>query len=255
MTQTENGKSTQEEKHLRPFITQIEGGKSTQDLRRSRPGQRQQDRLQRLARRKRRRQIWTAILATLVVIIAGSAAFWQYQKYSADQATAAQKLSDQHATATAAKQAAFAKATASTIALTPTPKAGPATPPPTSGTPVKLTDGVQYIDIRVGYGATVDNGLQATLQYTGWLQANGKKFDSSYDHGGQALPVTVGAKKTIPGFEEGLVGMKVGGIRRIIIPPDQAYGPQGSPPVIPPNSTLVFDVTITDVQAAPPAGQ
>lgn len=250
MTQTENGKSTQDAKRLRPFMTQTENNKNTLDLKRSRPGQRQQDRLQRLARRKRRRQIWTAIIATLLIIVAGSAAYWQYQNYTAAQAAAAQKLSDQHATSTAAKQAAFAKATASVIALTPTPKAGPATPPPTSATPVKLTDGVQYIDIRVGYGTTLQSGQQASLQYTGWLQANGKKFDSSYDNGGQPLSVTVGAGKTIPGFEEGLVGMKVGGIRRIIIPPAQAYGATGSPPVIPPNSTLIFDVTLTDVQAA-----
>jgi FKBP-type peptidyl-prolyl cis-trans isomerase len=86
------------------------------------------------------------------------------------------------------------------------------------------------------------------VQYTGWLASNGQKFDSSYDHGGQPFALTLGQHQVIPGWEEGLIGMKPGGTRRILIPPALGYGAQGSPPAIPANSTLIFDVTMVSVQ-------
>jgi len=86
-----------------------------------------------------------------------------------------------------------------------------------------------------------------SVQYTGWLAANSKEFDSSYDHGGKPFGVTIGQGKVIKGWEEGLVGVKVGGTRRLIIPAALAYGPQGSPPVIPANAVLIFDITVVSI--------
>ncbi len=128
--------------------------------------------------------------------------------------------------------------------ITPTPSAGPATPPPVTGPVQHLPGGLEYIDIKTGTGAVVKDGSSINVQYTGWLQSNGKKFDSSYDHGGQPFSVTVGQGQVIKGWDEGLVGMRVGGTRRLIIPPSLGYGAAGSPPVIPANATLIFDVTV-----------
>ncbi len=90
-------------------------------------------------------------------------------------------------------------------------------------------------------------GNTVSIQYTGWL-ANGKKFDSSYDHGGTPFSVQVGQGKVIRGFDLGLIGMRLGGTRRLIIPAKLGYGAQGSPPVIPPNATLIFDITLVSIK-------
>jgi FKBP-type peptidyl-prolyl cis-trans isomerase FkpA len=116
-----------------------------------------------------------------------------------------------------------------------------------SGTPVKLPDGLQYIDMQVGCGPAAQSGSNVSVQFTGWLQKTGKKFDSSWDHNAQAFTLVLGQGKVIKGFDEGLVGMKQGGSRRIIIPAALAYGKTGSPPTIPPNSVLIFDVTMGSV--------
>ena len=204
--------------------------------RRNRPGQRQQERLMRQARRQKRQRIIISVVT--IVLLAGAIGFgiWQYQLYATAQASATTRLNNLHATATAR------------ASITPTPSAGPATPPPVTAAPVKLPDGLQYIDIKQGTGPAAQTGSNVSVQYTGWLQSNGKKFDSSYDHGGQALPVTIGQQQVIPGWEEGLVGMKAGGTRRLIIPAALGYGAQGQPPTIPANATLIFDVTVVSVQ-------
>jgi FKBP-type peptidyl-prolyl cis-trans isomerase len=112
-----------------------------------------------------------------------------------------------------------------------------------------MADGLQYIDIKQGTGAEAKEGSTVTVEYTGWLQSDGKKFDSSYDRGAQPFDVTpLGQAQVIPGWNKGLVGMKVGGTRRLIIGPDLAYGAAGSPPVIPANATLIFDVTVIAVK-------
>ncbi|HZO71246.1 MAG TPA: FKBP-type peptidyl-prolyl cis-trans isomerase [Ktedonobacteraceae bacterium] len=204
--------------------------------RRNRPGQRQQERLMRQARRQKRQRIIISIVT--IVLLAGAIGFgiWQYQLYATAQATTTTRLNNQHATATAR------------AAITPTPSAGPATPPPVTAAPVKLPDGLQYIDIKQGTGPAAQTGSNVSVQYTGWLQSNGKKFDSSYDHGGQPFQVTIGQQQVIPGWEEGLVGMKAGGTRRLIIPAALGYGAQGQPPTIPANATLIFDITVVSVQ-------
>jgi FKBP-type peptidyl-prolyl cis-trans isomerase len=204
-----------------------------------RPGQRQQERLMRQARRRKRQRITISVIVVLLLIIVGGLGYWQYQNYT----TAQTDLKNSHATATAAVQDKHATATAFAM-ITPTPSAGPATPPPVTGQIQHMPGGLEYIDIKTGTGAVVQDGSSINVEYTGWLQSNGKKFDSSYDHGGQTFNVTVGQGQVIKGWDEGLVGMRVGGTRRLIIPPSLGYGAQGSPPVIPANATLIFDVTV-----------
>jgi FKBP-type peptidyl-prolyl cis-trans isomerase len=96
----------------------------------------------------------------------------------------------------------------------------------------------------VGTGATAVAGDVLTVHYTGWL-ADGTKFDSSYDRG-QPYPFRLGAGEVIRGWDEGLPGTKVGGKRRLIIPPSLAYGSAGRGP-IPPNATLRFEVDLISI--------
>lgn len=106
--------------------------------------------------------------------------------------------------------------------------------------------GLQYKDMQVGNSAEVTSGKTVSVHYTGWLQ-NGVKFDSSLDRG-QPFTLNVGVGQVIPGWDEGLVGMKAGGKRLLVIPPELAYGAVGSPPVIPPNATLIFEVEVLEVK-------
>ena len=105
-------------------------------------------------------------------------------------------------------------------------------------------DGLQYGDITLGCGAVVQTGQTVSVMYTGWLKDTGKQFDTSRQSGRGPFSVTLGQHQVIAGWEEGIPGMKVGGKRRLVIPPALAYGPQGQPPTIPANATLVFDVEV-----------
>lgn len=112
--------------------------------------------------------------------------------------------------------------------------------------------GMTITDQKTGTGASAINGHEVVVNYTGWLydptqpQGHGKKFDSSYDHH-QTFSFTLGSGQVIQGWDQGVVGMKVGGDRTLLIPPDLGYGQQGAPGIIPPNSTLIFDVELVDV--------
>jgi len=219
------------------LMTQTENQQKNTSQKLSKPGQRQQEKLRKIERRRRRRQIWTSVAVAVVVIAVAGIAFWQFQRITASQEVQQQaQQAQQHAK----------NATATALVTTPTPSAGPATPPPitTGGTPTKLADGLEYLDIKTGKGTAATTGSAVSVQYTGWLASNGQKFDSSYDHGGQPFTLTLGQHQVIPGWEEGIVGMKPGGTRRMLIPPALAYGAQGSGSAIPPNSTLIFDVTM-----------
>ena len=102
-------------------------------------------------------------------------------------------------------------------------------------------------DLAKGKGASAKRGDQLSVNYVGVSFSNGKEFDSSFD-AGQPFEFELGAGMVIPGWDEGLVGMKVGGRRQLTIPPDKAYGPQGSPPAIGPNETLVFVIDLLAVK-------
>lgn len=106
---------------------------------------------------------------------------------------------------------------------------------------------LKYIDQEVGKGKEVEKGDRILIHYTGRLQ-NGKKFDSSLDRG-KPFEVTIGVGEVIPGWDEGVPGMKEGGKRKLIIPPEAAYGEKGAGKDIPPNSTLIFDVQLVKILA------
>jgi peptidylprolyl isomerase len=102
-------------------------------------------------------------------------------------------------------------------------------------------------DLEEGEGAEAQEGDALEVDYVGVLYDTGDEFDNSYDPGKMPIPVTLGQGGVIPGFEQGLEGMKVGGQRQIIIPPDLGYGPEGQPPDIPPDSTLIFVVELLSI--------
>jgi FKBP-type peptidyl-prolyl cis-trans isomerase len=100
-------------------------------------------------------------------------------------------------------------------------------------------------DVRPGTGAEAKSGQTVTVHYTGTL-TNGKKFDSSHDHG-EPFTFKLGAGQVIRGWDQGVAGMKIGSLRKLTIPPELAYGVRGSPPVIPGNATLIFEVELLKV--------
>lgn len=108
----------------------------------------------------------------------------------------------------------------------------------------KTPSGVYYRDMTVGTGATVTNGQQLSVRYTGWL-ADGTQFDSNVS--GSLLVFRLGAREVIDGWDLGIPGMKVGGRRQLIIPPARGYGAAGSGS-IPPNAILVFVVDVLSAQ-------
>ena len=107
---------------------------------------------------------------------------------------------------------------------------------------------IESIDRKIGTGDAAVNGASVTVHYTGWLWVNGerrKQFDSS--RGGSPFTFKLGAGEVIEGWDEGIAGMRVGGIRELIIPSAKGYGAQGAPPDIPPNATLCFEVELLNV--------
>lgn len=112
---------------------------------------------------------------------------------------------------------------------------------------------LQKQDVKTGTGAEAKAGQVVRVHYTGWLydasasDKRGQKFDSSKDSN-QPFDFTLGAREVIPGWDEGVAGMKVGGTRILTIPPDMGYGARGAGGVIPPNATLVFEVELLEVK-------
>src|SRR5882762_216718 len=111
--------------------------------------------------------------------------------------------------------------------------------PPTERS-LRMADQLKVEDIKIGEGSEAKSGSSVTVHYVGTL-TNGQKFDSSRDRG-QGFSFQLGAGNVIKGWDLGVDGMKIGGVRKLTIPPELAYGARGFPPVIPPNSTLVFEV-------------
>ena len=124
-----------------------------------------------------------------------------------------------------------------------------------NGKKVTFPDGLQYVDIKAGDGARVKPGDAVRANYTGWL-SNGQQFDSSLDRNQTLCAILSSTAQpsgdctpVIPGWDEGVPGMKVNGVRRLIIPPALAYGSQGQGP-IPPNSTLIFIMRVEKIEAS-----
>lgn len=126
----------------------------------------------------------------------------------------------------------------------------PPTPPPTShGQVDKLTT----IDTKLGTGAEAKPGMTVQVLYTGWLyddrakDKHGTQFDSTDSHGGQPFAFALGQGQVIQGWDQGVAGMRVGGERTLLIPAKLGYGARGASDVIPPNTSLVFDVKLVGV--------
>ena len=115
---------------------------------------------------------------------------------------------------------------------------------------VTTDSGLSYIDTKPGDGPVAKAGQNAVVHYTGWLYKNGtkgNKFDSSLDRG-QPFTFPLGAGRVIRGWDEGVAGMRPGGKRTLIIPPDLGYGAAGAGGVIPPNATLLFEVELIEAR-------
>ncbi len=194
---------------------------------------REQRRIAREERRRRQRMIITIAIVVVVVAI-GLFAFQSIRVNTQNQAFAA---------ATNLAQVGTSTSQAATQAAVPTVQ-GMAFPGVITDT-VKTASGLQYKDVVVGNGVVAQQGNTVSVQYTGWL-TNGTKFDSSLDRQ-QAFEFALGQGSVIKGWDEGVAGMKVGGTRILVIPPDLGYGAaaQGT---IPANSTLVFEVQLIAIK-------
>lgn len=203
--------------------------------------------------RRRRNQTIGGILAVLAVIGIAWFTFTHLPSGKSSSATGA----------TGATASNCPVPTATAIGPQPVnPNTGPAATPPALPTNAKTqseqvsytapdgtdkTTTLQYVIITQGCGAAVKTGDTVSVNYTGWLQSTGKMFDSSLQAGRTPFSVHVGQGEVIKGWDAGLVGMKPGETRRLIIPGEIAYGAQGSGSTIPPNATLVFDVTLLSI--------
>ena len=111
--------------------------------------------------------------------------------------------------------------------------------------PQITTSGLMITDLKLGNGAVATAGQTVSVNYRGTLE-NGKEFDSSYGRGPFSFPL--GAGRVIKGWDEGVAGMKVGGKRKLVVPPELGYGSRGAGGVIPPNATLIFEVELLEIK-------
>jgi peptidylprolyl isomerase len=178
----------------------------------------------------------TALSAAVLVAACGD-----QPKDSRDSASGAAPAADTTATdTTATDTTATAPATGGKISTDLTKK--PEVPKPSGSPPKKL----EIDDIVEGKGTAAKKGDQVSMQYVGVSFSTGEQFDASWDNG-QPFDFELGAGSVIKGWDKGIVGMKEGGRRKLTIPADLAYGPQGQPPTIGPNEALVFVVDLKKI--------
>lgn len=185
---------------------------------------REQRRAQRIAKRNRQRMILLVIIALVLLVVA----IFIYRDYSSRVAASATPTS---ASPSGTSSGSYPIGTLDT------------TPPAPSANAVTSATGLVYEDLNVGDGATAIKGNTVTVNYIGWL-ADGTSFDSNLS---SAFSFTLGSGKVIPGWDEGVQGMKVNGTRLLIIPPALAYGANANGP-IPANSTLTFEVQLVAIK-------
>jgi len=184
-----------------------------------------------------------ALAALLVLAVAAAGCGGSSKNESAADQSAAKAESE------AKNQKPIPEPTAP-VSATATPTAGEAdinkkpTVPKGSGT---APTALKAETLIAGSGAQIKNGQQATVQYVGVLFKNGKEFDTSWGKGKQPFAFTIGSGQVISGWDQGVLGMKVGERRRLTIPADLAYGAQGSPPKIGPNEPLIFDIDLKKI--------
>jgi peptidylprolyl isomerase len=195
----------------------------------------------------------TATIALLVAAALGTAACGDSNKTTSTPAAAAPPATETVTTpdvtvetppattdtATTPEATTTTPKTTSSKSISKDLKSKPAIPKPTGKAPKSLV----VKDIVKGKGATAKAGDAITVQYVGVDFKTGEQFDASWDRG-QPFQFQLGAQMVIPGWDQGVAGMKVGGRRELVIPPDLAYGPQGQPPAIAPNATLVFVIDL-----------
>lgn len=194
------------------------------------------------AARRRRQQIFGLSVAGLVILVIAFVAIRQVTINRQEQRAAAETQTVVEATLTviAATDTALAK-TPPTPSPTPLPLP---TDDPNLET-VTTASGLQYQDIVVGSGAEAQDGNTVVVDYSGWL-TDGKLFDSSHNRG-EPFSFTLGTGNVIKGWDEGVKGMKIGGTRKLIIPPDLGYGESGQGS-IPPSATLIFIIDLLEIQ-------
>jgi peptidylprolyl isomerase len=172
-------------------------------------------------------------LLTALLLAAGVAACGSDDGSSSDSGSSADSTPTQTATAAPTETAAPSGGALDDLSKK------PAIPKPSGKAPTKLV----IKDIVKGKGIKAKAGEAVTVQYVGVSYDTGKEFDASWDRG-QPFTFQLGAQQVIPGWDQGVAGMRVGGRRELTIPPDLAYGAQGSPPAIQPNETLIFVVDL-----------
>ncbi len=186
-----------------------------------------------------------ALAAGLLALTAAGCGSESTKPGAADQAISAStpdttaSTATETTTSTAATPAATASGDGAVLPISTDLKKKPAIPKPKGDPPSELV----IKDIVKGTGKTATKGSEITVKYVGVSFSTGKQFDASWDRG-EDFPFTLGTGSVIPGWDEGVEGMKVGGRRELVIPADKAYGEAGSPPAIGPNETLVFVIDL-----------
>lgn len=210
------------------------------ELARRRYERRRQAELERRARAKRRNTIIGAVTGTAIVVaVLLVLVFTVFTGGSGSKSVKANATPSASASATPTPAA---PTTCARINPNPPAKGIPRIPPVTG----KLTNKLVQKDVKVGHGRAAKSGDTVTVKYVGVSCDTGKSFDASYTDGAakQEFTFQLGAGKVIKGWDQGVVGMKAGGVRELVIPASLGYGATGSPPAIKPNDTLVFLITM-----------
>jgi peptidylprolyl isomerase len=216
------------------------------ELARRRFERRRQAELERRARAKKRNTVIGATVGTVVVLGAVIGLIVGLSSGSNSKTNAKTKVNTLSPSASSSAQSQPAPKKCAKISPNPPAKGQPMVPDVTGKAPTKLVSK----DVKVGHGPAAKKGSNLSVTYIGVSCASGKVFDASYKHGGQPISVSpLGSASVIQGWNEGLIGMRAGGVRELVIPAALAYGaaPPGQAPTFP-NDTLIFLVTATSVK-------